>query len=284
MANPVSDWETIKPTAAADDWETVDNEWETVPTPKRGFISEAGVALGRGFINLGQAVVGAGEKLFAQPAERYAALGGSWSPAKPTVKGQAAMKAKFQGVQSKMESARSDMAPTWKGLSGWAVNTLGEGAPYLAATIGSGGTVGPIGPIMIGFTMGGEAAYKKAIADGASEDRAMQEYALGGIAEAALESWGVSKLLKFKKAGKGSLKLLVGNLKKRLWKEAGGNVKSITGNMLKSALVEGLEEASQSGAGFAINALPGGSKLPRKADGSVDIGAMIKQIGMEGAG
>ena len=147
-------------------------------TPKkRGLIGEAGMALGRGFINLGQAAVGAGEKLFTQPPENIAKLGGTWSPRRNTAEEQLALKQKFQNVQNKMESARSDMAPTWSGLSGWAVNTLGEGAPYLAATIGSGGTVGPIGPIMIGFTMGGEAAYKKAIADGASEDRAMAEYA-----------------------------------------------------------------------------------------------------------
>lgn len=254
--------------------------------PKRGIVGETGTALARGFLELGQAPILAAEKLFTQEPEKYRLIGTPWAPISilPTAEQQVAAKKKFQAVRGRMKAAKQKIPQTWEGVSGWAINTLGEGAPYLAAAISSGGTIGMMGPITLGFTMGGKQAYDKAIADGASEDRAMQEYMLGGLAEAALETWGVSRLLKFKTAGKGSLKLMVKNLKGRLWKKAGGNLKNITGNMVKSALVEGLEEASQSGANLAISALPSGSELPRKADGSVDYKAMVKQIGMEGAG
>jgi len=251
-------------------------------TPKeRSRIGEGGAALARGTLGMAEKFVGASAK-FSPLWGKYG-IRGALERTKP-IEEQDLEPAVLTEARQKIKSAATKIPRTRGGLGGWAINTLGEGAPILVTSIATGGAAGWIGPATNMFIIAGESAYENAKAEGASEAAALRDYALSGLAESALEVWGVSKLLKFKDAGKGSLKLLVKNLKVKMWKKAKGNVKNITGNVLKSALTEGLEEASQSGASFMVEALPGGGKLPRKPDGSVDIKSMVKQIGMEAAG
>lgn len=292
MARPINDeWETFTPE---------EDEWENIPKPfigagagmtfpytpgeaerksgERGRVAEVGAALGRGFLGLGKAAIGLTEKttpIFKRTGVGLLFRGVEKITGKTFEEEQAAMKEKVKAAEVKLPQTR-------EGIEGWALNVLGEGAPYLAATISTGGYT-MAGPVVIGFAMGGESAYEKAKAGGASEKQALLEYGLGGIAEAALETWGVSKLLKFKAAGKGSLKALIGNLKKGLGKQAAGNLKNISSDVLKSALVEGLEEASQQGASIAI---PGilRKDLPRTVDGKIDWGTILTEIGEAGAG
>jgi len=259
------------------------HEVEVEGQTPRGRIAETGAALSKGFLNLAEAGVGGIQKWTpASPGTPYYPIalarqvGRVWGSDKPDKM--------LEDVKQKIGSARERLPRTREGLGGWAMNVIGEGAPYLMATLATGGAAGWKGSAAIGFQMGGEQAYKEAKAAGASEVVAMRDYTLNGLTEAALEAWGVSKLLQFKSAGKGAMKSLVKNVSKGLWKKAGRDLANITGKMLKSAVVEGLEEASQSAAGFAVAALPGGKKLPRKADGSIDWWAIISQIGEEAAG
>lgn len=263
----------------ADDWEDVSEKNVWVDIEPRGRIAELGTATARGFLTLGEAAVGAVEKVtpllkktpgFGLPMRGIERLTGKSFEEEQAV------------VQENIAAAAEKLPRTRAGLGGWALNVIGEGAPYLASTVASGG-YSLAYPFMIGFAVGGESAYKGAIAEGASERQALLEYGLGGLAEAALEMYGVSKILKFKEAGKASLKGLARNLRGKLWKQAVGDLRNITGNALKSALVESLEEASQEGASLIIPAALRGS-VPRRADGSVAWGSMVKQIGEAAAG
>lgn len=244
----------------------------------RSRIAESGAALARGFLNLGETAVATSQKWSPLFGEKFGVTGllkkvGYEKPVEMV-----------EEAEQKIVSAKAKIPRTREGAGGWAINVLGEGAPYLMTSMASGGAMGWLGSALTGFSMGGEQAYKAAKAKGASETTAMRDYALNGLTEAALQAWSVGKLLNFKSAGKSSLKLFAKNVSKRLWKKAAGNLANITGNMLKGALVEGFEEANQSGASLAVAALPGGGDIPRKPNGKPDWWAMVTQIGEEGLG
>ena len=244
---------------------------------QRGRLAELGAAHARGWLGMSEKYVGAAAK-FAPILTSLSSSGAANFPA-----ALANYSAVQQGIdpltpiREKMKSAQAKFPKTREGLGGWAINVLGEGAPILMTSIASGGTIGPAGAFMNMFIQAGEGAYAEAKAAGASEAVALRDYALSGLVEGALEMWGVSRHLKFKAAGKASLKSLVKNVKKRLFKDAGKDLTNIGFMQLKSAFVEGAEEWTQAVGSQVVKALPGGADLPRKTDGDVDWEAMAKE-------
>ncbi len=183
-----------------------------------------------------------------------------------------------------IESFRERKFPMSRGGWAWTGRVIGEAIPFLAMSIASYGATGSaLGPFLTAFTVEGGGAYNEAKSRGVSEWKAKTEGTLIGTINGALEMWGVSKLIKFSSAGKGSMKQLVKSVKNKLWKQSGKELKNISGNMLKSAVVEGLEEMSQEGVSLAVPAAVS-KNFPKNPDGSVNFNAIITQIGMAGLG
>lgn len=183
-----------------------------------------------------------------------------------------------------VQSARERAFPMPEDAWGWVGRTAGEALPFLAASAASYGATNSLaGPFLTAFTIEGGTAYNNAKASGASEWQAKGEGALVGTINGSLEMLEIPAILRFAKSGKGSAKALVTAIKHKALKEAGGEVAKITGSILKSAIVEGIQESMQEGASIAVPALISG-RFPKNPDGSVNWTAIINQIGMSGLG
>lgn len=240
------------------------------------FGTEFGQGIVRGFLNVGAGIVGTAE--WAVPGEQE-----SWLRAKENIEAEA-----------------EGFAPEYGGLAGKAGRILGEALPYmgtalvggyagagaaaLAGITGTGATVAAgFGAASVAFSVEGQNAYDDAIRTGATEDEANRERLIIGSINAVIEAAQITKLMKFHKAGGLSLKSFIRNVRNRSWDAVKGDAALFTGQVLRTALEEGLEEAAQEGVSISIPGMLRG-EMPRKADGSVDWGQVIDRVGAAGLG
>lgn len=257
-----------------EDWQKQNKEltgfesWQQ-ENKQRGLAGEAGAAVVRTFLNEAKGLIGTyGSAVKAGIAAPLPALIEKLRPG--------TLSKPIEQATTNIRSAEQKFQPTREDKAGWVVNTLAGGGTQLGINLVAGQKLGWIGPAVNMFSV----ARQNTLDAGGSE----LEADLTGLSEAALESWGVSRLLKFKEAGKGSFKALINNVRKGLMKQAAGDLKNIGANTLKSALVEGLEEVSQGGAEFLWETIPGGRDIPRKPDGSVDWWNIVGSLAEQGAG
>jgi hypothetical protein len=191
---------------------------------------------------------------------------------------------KLEEAAGNIQQFREKLFPMPKGGWGWAGRVTGEAIPFLATSIATAGATGSMaGPFLTAFVVEGGSAYNEAKQRGTSENKAQLEGALTGTINGALELWGVSRILKFSDVGKGSMRALVKNVRNKLWKQAGKEVTKISGTMLKSAVVEGLEEMSQEGVSLLVPATISKS-FPKNPDGTVNWDTVLTRIGTAGLG
>lgn len=238
------------------------------------FADEYSKGMFRGFLNVAGGIVGTTEYLI--PGEQESLL----------------------KMKQRIEATTEQFNPTHEGTAAWSGKVLGEAIPFMATAMAGGlvgrgvagiaGVSGKLG-MMIGsggvaFAVEGQAAYDAAIASGASESEANTERLLVGTINAYLETLQIDKLLDFGGvAGKHGIQNLVRDVRKRAWKAVGGDISRFTGDVLKLAVTEGLQEATQEGVSVGVPAAIRG-EMPRDEDGNPDYYAMLTQIGEAGLG
>ena len=239
----------------------------------KSFGSEFGQGVIRGFLNVGAGVVGTAEYLVPGQQE-------SWLEAKERIQARA--------------DEYDDSYGNWSGKAG---RILGEALPYMgtamvagmagagiAAFAGGSAAIGAgLGAASVGFSVEGQAAYDDAIDTGATEDEANKERFIVGTINAAIEAAQITRLLKFHKTGKLSLKSFIKNVRAREWDLVGGDASKITGQVLRMSLEEGIEEAAQEGVSISVPGMLRG-EYPRKSDGSTDWGQIMDRVGAAGLG
>jgi len=265
----------------------------TAPTlDERGgiesFTDEFGKGIVRGFLNVGSGLVGTTEflipgkqesllkakKRIQEQATEFAPEIGNWEAWAGRVLGEAlpymgtAMVAGYAGAGIAGGVAGAGTA----GLTGQAA-ALGAGVSAKATGVGL-----ILGAASIGFAVEGQNAYDDAIKGGASENEANAERLIIGTINAAIEAAQITKLVKFHKTGKGTLKSFIRNVRNGAWDLVGGDAKKFTGDVLRHALEEGLEEAAQEGVSISI---PGflRNDIRRKPDGSLDWNYILNRTG-----
>jgi hypothetical protein len=257
------------------------------------FGGEFGRGLVRGFFNVGGGLVGTAEWLI--PGKQESLI----------------------EAKRKVESAKADFSQEYGDWAGWAGRVMGEALPYMGAALvggyagagvgagvagaGTGGLTGAaaaatgaatakvagagalLGAASVGFAVEGQNAYDEAIATGATENEANAERLIVGTINAAIEAAQISSVMKFHKTGAGSLRSFIRNVRNRAWDLVEGDAKQFSGQVLKHALEEGLEEAAQEGVSIAIPAAMRG-QVPRKPNGMVDWSQILNRIGASAAG
>lgn len=280
-AMPLSGVSPIVPTAADD------------PGIIEAFGTEFGQGILRGFLNVGGGLVGTAEYLI--PGRQESLI----------------------RAKENIESVKADYSQDYNNWAGWAGRVLGEALPYMGsamvggyaggavaggiAGIGTAGLTGQaaigagigitaaktvgalLGAASVGFSVEGQGAYDEAIASGASEDEANAERLIVGTINAAIEASQISRLMKFHKSGAGSLKSFIRNVRDGAWDLVKGDAKRFTGQVLQTALEEGIEEAAQEGVAISIPGMLRG-ELPRKPNGMVDWAAIADRVGGAFAG
>lgn len=267
------------------------------PTPdiseESGFFGEMGKGLVRGFLNVGSGLVGTAE--WAVPGQQE-----SWLKAKENI-----------------QSAASRFPVEDRSWEGWAGRVLGEAFPYMGTALVAGyagagiaggiagaGTAGLtgqaaalggglaakapfvgalIGSASIGFAVEGQQAYDNAITHGASDNEANAERLIVGTINAAIEATQISRLMKFHKTGALSLGEFIRNIRNKAWDLIGGDAKKFTGQVLKTALEEGLEESLQEGVSISVPGFIRGD-YPKNEDGTINWSGILTRIGEAGIG
>lgn len=278
------------------EYNTATNQPGMIPDDA-GYLEQFGTELGkgivRGFLNVGSGVVGTTEWLI--PGEQESLI----------------------GVKENIESAAAKFPQEHKTWAGWGGRIIGEAFPYMGASIvagyAGGGIAGSIagrgavglsgqaaamtaahaskavragqamGVFTTGFAVEGQQAYDEAIKNGASENEANAERLITGTIVAAIETAQIGRLFKFKDAGGASLRTFIKNVRGKAWDLVQGDAKKFTGQVLRLAMEEGLEEFAQEGVQISV---PGilRKDWPKKEDGSVDWSQIIGRMGGAFAG
>ena len=220
-------------------------------------------------------------------------------------------------AKENIENTKDDYAAEYGNWQGWAGRVLGEALPYMGTTLatgGFGGTIGKgvagigkagltgqaaigagiaantgktigtlFGAASVGFAVEGQNAYDDAIKSGATEDEANAERLIVGTVNAAIEAAQITKLLKFKQTGGLSLSSFIKNVRNGVWDLVAGDAKKFTGQVLRTALEEGLEEAAQEGVSISVPGFLRGD-IKKKEDGSIDWGHVLNRVGGAFAG
>jgi hypothetical protein len=200
-------------------------------------------------------------------------------------------------AKANIQRTRDRFNPTHEGAAAWSGKVLGEAIPFMATTMvggyagaGIAGALGKsarLGQILgsggVAFAVEGDAAYDAAKNSGATEWQAQTERVVVGSVNAALEAWQIDKLIGFHKTGKHSLKGFTRNIRNKAWNLIRGDINNFTGEILKLAVAEGLQEAAQEGVSVGVPAALRG-EYPRLEDGSPDYRAILTQIGEAGLG
>lgn len=200
-------------------------------------------------------------------------------------------------AKANIQSARDKFNPTHEGAAAWSGKVLGEAIPFMATTMAGGyagrgvaavlGKSAKLGELIgaggIAFAVEGDSAYDQAKNSGATETQAQTERVIVGSINAYLESLQIRKLIGFHEAGGASLKGFVRNIRNKAWGMIGGDIRNFSGEILKLAVTEGLQEAAQEGVSIGIPAAIRG-EYPKLEDGSPDYMGILTQIGEAGIG
>lgn len=244
------------------------------PLKTGGFIPEFSKGLVRGSLNVGAATVGtskaATEALRKIPTWNLLFTGIERITGKTFEQEQ-------KEAKQRIQKAAQKFPVTHRGAAAWGGRILGEAIPYMGAALAGGYVAGLPGAAIVGFSVEGDNAYDSAKAAGASEKRAQAERVVVGSINAALEALQINKLMKFHAAGKGSIRGLVTSVRGKMWKMAKQQAKNLTGQTLRLALEEGIQESLQEGVSFSAEALRG--DYPKRPDGSPDIIAIGQRLG-----
>lgn len=193
--------------------------------------------------------------------------------------------------------ARERFNPTHEGAAAWSGRVLGETIPFMATAMAGGyvggatfGTLGKsaalgqsLGAGGVAFAVEGDMAYESAKNQGAAEFQAQTERVLVGSINAYLETLQIKKLIGFHKAGKHSFQGFVRNIRNKAWNLIGGDISNFTGEILKLAVEEGLQEATQEGVSIGVPAALR-EEYPKLPDGTPDYRSILTQIGEAGLG
>jgi hypothetical protein len=219
------------------------------------FFTEIPKGIARGFLGVGAALTGTAEWIVPGQQE-------SMIDAKKT-------------IQEYRDEKFSDDK---KGAAAWAGRVIGEALPYLGSSVIGGTAAGTVGALIMGFSVAGDQAYDDAIKSGASKSQANRERVVIGTINAAIEHLQVSKILKFKQAGRHSVKGFVQSIRNKTFKKLRNDVSKFTGDVLKVSIEEGIEEALQEGVSLGVP-MAWRDAGPKNPDGSTDWFEVGRQIG-----
>ncbi|KKL05342.1 hypothetical protein LCGC14_2606990, partial [marine sediment metagenome] len=147
---------------------------------------------------------------------------------------------------------------------------------FMAATIGATLIGGPVAGFGVAFAVEGSNAYEDALDDGATQEQAeIEGFVVGGI-NAALELLQIERVIKFAKAGKGSIKQIVKAAREKALKRLAKKAGKITKAGLKLSITEGVQEALQETTSVLAPGLTGRELPP--------ISEAVKRIGQAGLG
>ena len=200
-------------------------------------------------------------------------------------------------AKRRIQTTRDKFNPTHEGAAAWSGRVLGEAIPFMATTMVGGYAGGAVAGVLgksarlgqllgsggIAFAVEGDTAYDAAKNTGATESQAQTERVLVGSINAALEAWQIDKLIGFHKVGKHSIKGFTRNIRNKAWNLIRGDINNFTGEILKLAVAEGLQEAAQEGVSIGVPAALR-EEYPRLPDGSPDYHFILTQIGEAGLG
>jgi hypothetical protein len=165
---------------------------------------------------------------------------------------------------------RPDLQPAQNGgKAAFVAQSVGTALPYMAGTVTAGAIGGPLAAFGVGAgAMGGD-AYNEAIEQGASEEAALVEAGIVGTINGAIEMAQVGQVLKFAKK---PAQAVFQAAKQKAWQrilKAGGK---LSADIVKTAALEGTEEALQEITSIAVPLVARGQKTP--------IGEAAERVGM----
>ena len=195
------------------------------PAPPRPLTEEFKDATTRGTANVGSGLSQGVAGLLSLPTP-----GSPYARATRKANQQAIIKAKSDAALLWNISKDPSIAAQNKDLSSKAVNLIGETIPYITGTTAAYMAAGPMGSFAVGSLVEGNSAYRTALDDGVSEEKAKKIGVGVGIVSGAIESFG----------GRGTEILLNKATAKLKSKIAKGVAIFGTGT-----IVEALEEAGQ---------------------------------------
>lgn len=238
------------------------------------FADEYSKGVYRGFLNTAAGLVGTAE--FLIPGEQESLI----------------------QAKSNIQAATERFKPTHEGAASWSGRVLGEAIPFMATALVGGyagaGVAGALGKSValgaaigsggVAFAVEGDAAYDAAKASGATEVQAQSERIIVGSINAYLETLQIKRLMDFGGvAGKEGIRAFTRNVRNRAWNLVRGNIQNFTGEILKLAVTEGLQEAAQEGISIGVPAALRG-EYPRNPDGTPDYYSILTRIGEAGLG
>jgi hypothetical protein len=155
-------------------------------------------------------------------------------------------------------------------------NAVGETVPFMAASVAATLATGtPLAAFGTSFVIEGENARQDALAEGATEQQADIEAFVVGTINGALEKMQVDEILRFSGVSKGTVKAIVDAAKERSLKNIAKKGGSLTLEVLKNSVTEGLQEALQETTSVFAPALTG-REIPKEGK--------LKRVGMAGLG
>lgn len=162
----------------------------------------------------------------------------------------------------------------------WGASIIGQALPYMGAALVGGLYGGAIGAGAVALAVEGQDAYDNAKKRGATETQANVERILVGSVNAAIESLQIGKIMKFGKEGKMTFKLFKKLVQDKAYDKLIKEGGKFSGKLLMNSIEEGFEEAAQQGVQILTPGfIEGREALPLRDDGSIDTGAILKEIG-----
>lgn len=131
------------------------------------------------------------------------------------------------------------------GVKGFVANAVGDALPFMAGTIAATIVGGPAAGFGVAYSVEGKNAYFDALETGATQEQAEIEGFVVGSINAALELLQVERIIKFAKAGKGSLKSIARAAKDKALKRIGKATAKLGKEAVKLSITEGVQEALQ---------------------------------------
>lgn len=255
-------------------------EIEVEPLPIGGFFPEFGKGVVRGALNVGAATIGTLKA--ATELHRKIPTWNILYKGIEKLTGETFEEQQTE-IKERIKLASERFPVTHSGGSSWAGRVIGEAIPYMGAALVGGYAIGPAGAAMVGFSVEGDMAYDAAIAKGASEKEAQTERVIVGSINAAIEALQISRLMKFHKTGRHSIRNFTRLVRSKAWKLAGKEAVGFSGGVLRTAIAEAAEEFAQEGVSISVPAILR-DDYPKKPDGSIDLIAIGERLGESALG